>query len=97
MVSELCGTTSRTMHEIYVVVVNVNRHDLNGCHPLCLSLRPLFALRMAFRECETFFFGTARRNGGMRLRREGRRGIDHDDSNMADKDDAKKVDDVETS
>jgi NADH dehydrogenase (ubiquinone) 1 alpha subcomplex subunit 5 len=29
-------------------------------------LRPLFALRMALRECETFFFGTARRIGGNR-------------------------------
>jgi len=52
---------------------------------------------MAFRECETFFFGTARRNGGMRSRREGRRGIDHDDPNMADRYDVKKVEDVETS
>jgi len=85
------------MHEIYAVVVSVNGHSLNNRHPLCLSLRPLFALRMAFRECDTFFFGTARRNGGMRSRREGRRGIDHDDPNMADKDDAKDVEDVATS
>jgi len=33
----------------------------------------------------------------MRSRREGRRGIDHDGPNMADKDDAKKVGDVEPS
>jgi hypothetical protein len=31
---------------------------------LCLSLSPLFADRMAFRECDTFFLGTARTNGG---------------------------------
>lgn len=31
---------------------------------LCLSLRPLFALRIAFLECEVFFLGTASRNGG---------------------------------
>jgi len=33
----------------------------------------------------------------MRLRREGRRGIDHEEPNMAGKVDAKKVEDVETS
>jgi hypothetical protein len=63
-------------------------------YPLCLSLRPLFALRMAFRECETFFLGTARRNGGMRSRREGRSGIDHDDPNMAGEDKGKKAEDI---
>lgn len=28
-------------------------------HVLSLSFNPLFALRMDFRECETFFLGTA--------------------------------------
>jgi len=51
---------------------------------------------MAFLECETFFFGTAKRNGGMRSRREGRRGIDHDDPNIADEDDAKNAEDNAT-
>jgi hypothetical protein len=49
---------------------------------------------MAFRECETFFLGTARRNGGMRSRREGRSGIDHEDPNMADEDEGKKAEDI---
>jgi len=58
----------------------------------------LFALRIAFRECETFFLGTARRNGGMISRREGRSGIDHEDPNMADKDDeGKKAEDIAAS
>ena len=33
-------------------------------HALRLSLRPLLALRIAFRECDVFFLGTASRNGG---------------------------------
>jgi len=52
---------------------------------------------MAFREWETFFLGTARRNGGMRSRREGRSGIDHDDPNMVDEYGAKKAEDITTS
>ena len=43
---------------------------------LCLSLRPLFALLIAFRECETFDFGTARRKGGNRSSRDCNEGID---------------------
>lgn len=31
---------------------------------LCLSFRPLFALRIAFLECEVFFLGTASRIDG---------------------------------
>lgn len=31
---------------------------------LCLSFSPLPDARIAFRECDTFFFGTASRNGG---------------------------------
>ena len=31
---------------------------------LRLSLRPLLALRIAFRECDVFFLGTASKNGG---------------------------------
>ena len=48
---------------------------MNG-YILCLSLRPLFALLIAFREWDTFDFGTARRKGGKRSSSEG---IDHDD------------------
>ena len=33
-------------------------------HALRLSLRPLLALRIAFRECDVFFLGTASKNGG---------------------------------
>ena len=52
---------------------------------------------MAFRECETFFLGTARRNGGMMSRREGRSGIDHEDPNMADEDSEGKKEDIAAS
>lgn len=34
-----------------------------------MSFKPLFALRIDFRECEVFFFGTASRKGGMSSRR----------------------------
>ena len=33
-------------------------------YALRLSLRPLLALRIAFRECDVFFLGTASKNGG---------------------------------
>jgi hypothetical protein len=50
---------------------------------------------MDFRECETFFFGTARRNGGIMSRREGRSGIDHEEPNMEEEDDkGKKAEDI---
>ena len=48
----------------YLPEVNIRQLDRNAKHALVLSFKPLFAARMAFRECETFFFGTARRNGG---------------------------------
>lgn len=32
-------------------------------YPLVLSVKPLFALRIAFRECDVFFLGTASRKG----------------------------------
>jgi hypothetical protein len=38
---------------------------------LCLSLRPLFALLIAFREWDVFDFGTAKRKGGKRSSNEG--------------------------
>ena len=50
----------------------------DGAHALCLSLRPLFALLIAFRECDTFDFGTAKRNGGKRSSRDCSEGNDHD-------------------
>jgi hypothetical protein len=31
---------------------------------LCLSFRPLLALRIPFLECDVFFFGTASNHGG---------------------------------
>lgn len=37
-------------------------------HSLSLSFKPLLALRMDLREWEVFFFGTAKRNGGMSSR-----------------------------
>ena len=45
---------------------------------LCLSLRPLLALLIAFREWDTFDFGTAKRKGGKRSSRDCSEGIDHD-------------------
>ena len=58
---------------------------------LCLSLRPLFALRIAFRECDTFFLGTAKTKDGMMSRREGRSGIDHADPNIEDEEEGKRA------
>lgn len=42
----------------------------SGLDTLCLSFRPLFALRIALRECDVFFFGTASTHGGNNSRRE---------------------------
>ena len=50
---------------------------------LFLSFKPLFALRMAFFECDVFFLGTARRNDGRRLR------IECNDGNARPKDPVK--------
>jgi len=41
-------------------------------HALRLSLRPLLALRIAFRECDVFFLGTASKNGGNNSNNESR-------------------------
>jgi len=38
--------------------------NFDMAHVLRLSLRPLLALRIAFRECDVFFLGTASKNGG---------------------------------
>jgi len=37
---------------------------IKQANALRLSLRPLLALRIAFRECDVFFLGTASKNGG---------------------------------
>jgi len=50
---------------------------------LCLSFSPLLALRIAFRECDVFFFGTAKRNGGKRSRNDCNDGIDHGEAKKA--------------
>ncbi len=97
MMCEFCCTTSRAMHQVCRKRHDRDKYTVEDFYTLCLSLRPLFALRMAFRECDTFFLGTARRNGGMISRREGRSGIDHEDPNMADEDKGKKADDIATS
>ena len=47
------------------------------CYGLCLSFKPLFALLMAFRECEVLDLGTASRKGGKRSRSDCSDGIDH--------------------
>jgi hypothetical protein len=52
---------------------------------------------MAFREWETFFLGTARRNGGMKSRREGSSDIDHEVPNMVDRGEAKRAEGIATS
>ena len=40
-----------------------------------MSFRPLFALLIAFLECEVFFLGTARSHGGSSSRRDGSEGM----------------------
>lgn len=47
-------------------------------YSLSLSFSPLFALRMAFRECEVFFLGTASNHGGKSSSSEGNAGMDHE-------------------
>ena len=54
------------------------KHDI-----LCLSFNPLLAARIAFRECDTFFFGTASKNGGKRSTRDWREGIDQFKADLA--------------
>ena len=40
-----------------------------------MSFKPLFALLIAFLECEVFFFGTASSHGGKSSRSDGKEGI----------------------
>lgn len=49
-----------------------------GAHALSLSFNPLFAARMAFRECETFFFGTASTTEGNSSHNDRNGGIDQE-------------------
>ena len=44
---------------------------------LCLSFNPLFALRIALRECDVFFFGTANTKGGKSSNKDWSEGIVH--------------------
>ena len=52
------------MHNIYHTESVIRDGKINQRHVLRLSLRPLLALRIAFRECDVFFLGTASKNGG---------------------------------
>ena len=60
-----------------------NRTSQKTHDTLCLSFNPLLAARIDFRECDTFFFGTASRNGGKRSTRDGREGIDQLKADLA--------------
>ena len=64
MVSEFCISTSRTVDDIWEESNKYERHERLRKYALSLSFKPLLADLIAFRECETFFFGTASRNGG---------------------------------
>lgn len=46
-----------------ILVVSITNHHRSS-HSLSFSWRPLFALRILLRECETLLFGTARTMGG---------------------------------
>ena len=52
------------MHDIYHINLEKHRWGVGRRYALRLSLRPLLALRIAFRECDVFFLGTASKNGG---------------------------------
>ena len=52
------------MHNIYHRTLEKHGKKIDGKYTLRLSLRPLLALRIAFRECDVFFLGTASKNGG---------------------------------
>ncbi len=54
-------------------------------YSLSLSFKPLFALRMAFRECDVFFLGTASSHGGKSSSREGSAGMAHENFGAAKK------------
>jgi len=60
-----------------------NRTSQKTHDTLCLSFNPLLAARIDFRECDTFFFGTASRNGGKRSTRDAREGIDQLKADLA--------------
>ena len=51
------------MHNIYHKIREL-WYKKKQANALRLSLRPLLALRIAFRECDVFFLGTASKNGG---------------------------------
>ena len=69
MMRQLGRATPRT---VYDVLDTGQRDDIVtvAANVLFLSFKPLFALRMAFRECDVFFLGTARTHGGRSSRRE---------------------------
>jgi len=52
------------MHNICHTKLENYSKKIGKVHALRLSLRPLLALRIAFRECDVFFLGTASKNGG---------------------------------
>ena len=52
------------MHNIYLRKLENCDRKPDEEYALRLSLRPLLALRIALRECDVFFLGTASKNGG---------------------------------
>lgn len=64
------------MHQVWRCLSHPTQY-IPLTHSLCLSFNPLLALLMAFRECETFFLGTASSHGGNSSRREGNDGMAH--------------------
>lgn len=69
VVGELAASTSWTVDNIYEKQVVRNKRHSYECDVLCLSLRPLLALRIDFREWDTLLLGTARTMAGRRSRR----------------------------
>ena len=52
------------MYDVCRITSGSHGEKVEKGHALRLSLRPLLALRIAFRECDVFFLGTASKNGG---------------------------------
>lgn len=65
------------MHDIYDRKLEKRGEKVDKEYRLRLSLSPLLALRIAFRECDVFFLGTASKNGGNNSSSESRGDVVH--------------------
>lgn len=69
VMGELGFSASWTVDNVYKEQRSETSGNQDGCDMLCLSLRPLLALRIDLREWEILLLGTARTMEGRRSRR----------------------------